>query len=162
MSVIDLRQFGKRFKIEFDPAYDPTHRPADRLDPWMMVIPCERGTIYPQGDDRLAAEVEGRAPTRRKLQGLKGVAVIQDGDDFLAVTFNVTDFGKIAQILKPRRKRVLTAEQRERLATASLANRFPARPTRCTTRVDAPEINWDPTARPKGLADAAGRRRTEK
>ncbi|HEV8068663.1 MAG TPA: hypothetical protein VGP76_13075 [Planctomycetaceae bacterium] len=144
MSVVNLQEhFGKRYRIDFDPAYDPAHRPKDKLDPWYMVIPCERGTIYPQGGDRLTAEVEGRAPTRRQLQALDCVTVTQEGDSFLAVTFNVSDFGKIAQIIKPRRKRVLSPEQLERLVAMGRTFGFP---THRTTHVSAPGINAEPAA----------------
>src|ERR1700731_480239 len=63
-----LERFGKRFKIDFDPAYEPAHRPADKLDPWYMIIPCERGPIYPHGATTLTAEVEA---SLRMLHGLE-------------------------------------------------------------------------------------------
>jgi hypothetical protein len=63
-------RFGARYRIAFDPAYDPKHRPRDKLDPWSMVIPCRRGEIYPYGGETLVVEVEGRPIIRRRLNAL--------------------------------------------------------------------------------------------
>lgn len=56
-----LERFGKRYKVMFDPAYDPKGRPHDNLDPWYMQVACQRATIYLFGGTTLAVEVEGRA-----------------------------------------------------------------------------------------------------
>jgi hypothetical protein len=115
MECINLQQqFSTRYRITFDTAYDPRNRPKDKLDPWMMQIPCQRGVIYPQGGSLLAVEVEGRAITRNRLRELDCTTTVQDGDGFLAVTFDVADFDKVAAIVKPRRKRTMSAENRER------------------------------------------------
>ena len=115
MECINLqKQFGTRYRIAFDPAYDPRNRPKDKLDPWMMQLPCQRGVVYPQGGSLLAVEVAGRAITRKRLRELDCVTVTQNGDDFLAVTFDVADFDAVAQIVKPRRKRTMSAKNRER------------------------------------------------
>jgi len=64
MDCINLQeQLGHRYRITFDPAYNPKHVPRDKLDPWTMQILCQRGVIYPHGGDLLVAEVEGRRVT---------------------------------------------------------------------------------------------------
>jgi hypothetical protein len=61
MECINLQeQFGTRYRVTFDAAYNPKHVPRDKLDPCMMQMPCERGTVYPHGGGLLAVEVEGR------------------------------------------------------------------------------------------------------
>jgi hypothetical protein len=71
MECINLQeQFGTRYRVTFDAAYSPKHVPRDKLDPWTMQVPCERGTVYPHGGDLLAVEVEGRRVTANRLRQL--------------------------------------------------------------------------------------------
>ena len=68
MDCINLQeQFGQQYRITFDPAYNPKHVPRDKLDAWMMLIPCRRGVIYPHGGDLLIVEVDGRRVTANRL-----------------------------------------------------------------------------------------------
>lgn len=117
MECINLQeQLGDRYKIAFDPAYDPAHRRKDALDPWSMVIPCRRGTIYPFGGDLLAVEIDGRPRTAKRLEQLEGVTLYQDGDREKTFVFHVGLFPEVARIVQPRRKRRLSAEQRRKAA----------------------------------------------
>jgi hypothetical protein len=114
-------RFGGRYRITFDPAYDAKGRHRVNRDPWMMQIPCEgRGvTIYPHGAERLAVEVNYRPSLARALVSLPGVIIHQDGGrrggekTFL---FPVDLFDQVAALVKPRRRRVLTDEQRQAAA----------------------------------------------
>jgi hypothetical protein len=112
-----LAMFGEQYRITFDEAYDPTHVPIGRRDPWMMQIPCEgqRVTIYPHGGTALAVEVDRRPSIAAKLQALAGVKLHQDGDIERTFLFDVSLFDQVAQIVKPRRRRRLTDKQRETL-----------------------------------------------
>ena len=111
------QQFGTRYRITFDAAYSPKHVPRDKLDPWTMQIPCERGIVYPHGGDLLAAEVEGRRVTANRLRQLNCTTTCQEGDSFLAVTFHAADFEEVAAIVKPRRRRQVLEVERLRLAS---------------------------------------------
>jgi hypothetical protein len=122
-------RFGKRYRIGFDPVFDPHGKHRDRIDPWLYVIPCQRGTIYPHGGSLLAVEVDGRAITRQRLRGLGCTTVIQDGDESVAVTFDVADIDQIAEIVKPRRKRRLSEEQRRQAAERLAPYQFNPRST---------------------------------
>jgi hypothetical protein len=120
MECINLReQFGHRYRITFDSAYDPKHRPKDKLDSWMMQIACERGVLYPHGGTRLAVEVDGRAITAGRLWTSGVCTLHQDGDHQKTFTFDAADFQEVAAIVKPRRKRRLTEAQKQ--AAARLA-----------------------------------------
>lgn len=111
---INLREeFGDRFRISFDPVYDPKGRPRDKLDPWMMQIPCRRGVIYPYGGNLLAVEIDGHSVTRKRLRRLDGIAVHQDGDDGTTFLFDVEQFEQVAELVLPKRRRQLTEAQRE-------------------------------------------------
>src|SRR5262245_21282727 len=82
MDCINLRErFGNRYVIE----YDEAHTRGD--DPWMQVIPCRHGHIYPHGDNLLGIATKGRGPLARSLARMKGVTVTQDGDDGINATF---------------------------------------------------------------------------
>jgi hypothetical protein len=114
---IDLRhQFGDRYRIEFDPAHT-----GRKNDPWMQIIPCKRGHIYPHGGGLLGVATNGRGSTATAIAKLPGVTVVQDGDDGLNATFPIELFPQIAKLVKPRRKRQLTPQQRQ-MAAARLAN----------------------------------------
>ena len=118
MECINLQeQFGTRYRVTFDAAYSPKHVPRDKLDPWAMQIPCQRGIVYPHGGDVLVAEVEGRRVTANRLRQLDCTTTYQEGDSFLAVTFHAADFDEVAAIMKPRRRRQVSDAERQRLAS---------------------------------------------
>lgn len=108
-----MAEFGRRYRISFDPAYDPKGRPRDKLDPWMMVIPCRLGTIYPFGGTDLVIEVDGHRKIRGRLSRLPCCRIHQDGDDDGSFIFDLDDFGAVAEVAKPHRRPQLTDEQRE-------------------------------------------------
>jgi hypothetical protein len=112
MCVNLLEQYGDEFQVGFDPAYSAAGVPRSKLDCRYMRLECEKGIIFVHNDTRLTAEVEGRQVTRTRLRNLDCVTIVQDGDAFLAVTFDVGDFGSVAAVMRPRRKRQVSAEQR--------------------------------------------------
>jgi len=116
MTPINLRgRFGNRYKIDYDPAHT-----GRKDDPWLQVIDCQRGHIYPHSTELLGVATNGRGPTAKAIARMPGVTVVQDGDDGINAVFPVELFPKVAKLIKPRRKRQLTAEQRQ-LATQRLA-----------------------------------------
>ena len=118
-----LEAFGRDYKITFDPAYDRRRVPRRCLDPWMMQLPCRgKGVcIYPHGRDRLAVELDGRPGLAKKLAGIPGVELWQDGDGEKTFLFPVDRFTEVAAVVKPHRRRRLSAEQRAELAARLLA-----------------------------------------
>ena len=122
-----MARFGDRYKIGFDPCYDPKHRPREKYDSWMMVVLCERGAIHPYGGNLLAVEVENRPVTANRLRELDCTTLAQEGDYFAAFTFNVADFIQIAEIVKPRRRRRLSAAQKREAANRLRDYQFKAR-----------------------------------
>ena len=115
---VDLaEQFGNRYRIEREESYHAQYGPNARInDPWLKIIPCQRGHIYPHGGDVLAASVVGRRKVASQLRRLPCCRVHQDGDDGeLTVLFDVADFAQVAKIIRPRRRRQVSAAERERL-----------------------------------------------
>lgn len=116
------RQFGKTYRIGYDPAYDPRHVPRDKLDPWAMLILCQRGEIWPHGGTTLAVEVEGRRPiTVRRLQATGMCTLHRDGSDGATLLFDVRDFETIARIVQPRLRRQVSEAQRQAARERRLA-----------------------------------------
>jgi hypothetical protein len=113
-------RFGRDYKITHDPA---ARTRSQKRDPWMMQLPCrgEGVTIYPFGGDRLAVEVDGRPGLAKKLAGIPGVVLWQDGDGEKTFLFPVGRFTEVAAVVKPHRRRRLSAEQRAELAARLLA-----------------------------------------
>ena len=113
MMCINLQErFGSEYRITFDTSYDAHGRRKATRDPWMMQIPCRRGVIYPHGHSRLAVEVDHRPKIAAQLSELHGVRLLQDGDGEKTFLFDVTDFSRVAAIVKPRKRRRWSDEQR--------------------------------------------------
>jgi hypothetical protein len=108
-----LERFGERLKISWDASYDPKGK--RNLDPWMMLLPCQGNgvVIYPQGGTRLAVEINYRLPLARKVAALEGLILHQDGNWEKTFLFESTRFEQVAALVKPRRRKQLTEEQRQ-------------------------------------------------
>ena len=122
-----LTLFGDEYRIGWDEAYDPKGRPKENCDPWYMTVPCERGTIYPHGDSKLGVMVDYRPITAKRLVESGVCELYQDGDQEKTFLFDVSDFDTVAKIVKPKRKRRLTAEQREKNVERLKKYRFDSR-----------------------------------
>src|SRR5262245_28404203 len=75
------KAFGNRYRIPFDPAYRPRTVPREKLDPWMMQLPCRFGIIYPYGGDLLAVEVDYHPKAAKALGAIPGVVLYLDGHE---------------------------------------------------------------------------------
>jgi len=73
-------------------------------------------TIYPHGGDRLAVEVDGRPGLAKKLAAIPGVELGQDGDGEKTFLFDLGLFDAVAGVVRPHRRRRLSAGQRAELA----------------------------------------------
>jgi hypothetical protein len=115
---IDLaEQFGRRYRVEYEESYFAQYGRRARVnDPWLKVLVCRHGEIYPFGGNTLAASVDGHPKLAGRLRRLGCCRVVQDGDlGELTATFDVVDFRKVAKVMRPRLRRELTAEQRAEL-----------------------------------------------
>ena len=115
-----VARFGRDYKVTHDPA---ARTRRQKRDPWMMQLPCRgRGVVvYPFGGCRLAVEVDGRPSLVKKLAAIPGVDLWQDGDGEKTFLFPVGRFTEVAAVVKPHRRRRLSAEQRAELAARLLA-----------------------------------------
>jgi len=124
---INLRErFGRRYRVEYEESYFAEYGSHARVeDPAYMILLCKYGHIYPAGGNLLAASVDGHPIVANRLGRLPCCRVEQDGDfGELTVVFDVADFDTVARIMRPRRRRRLSAAHRDRLVAAGAASRF--------------------------------------
>lgn len=114
---IDLSAFADRFKLTTDPAASPRNK-----DPWLLVMPCKFGEIYPHGGKYLAAATFTRGPIAKRL--LQYGRFYHDACDGVTVVFHVDQFDAVAEIMQPKRRRVLSADHKAKLSAASAKNQF--------------------------------------
>jgi len=98
--------------VDYDESYSAERRGRRYHDPWLAILHCRHGHIYPHGGDLLGAATAHHSRIARQLIALRCCRLIQDGDDGVNVVFHIDDFCQVAEIMKPRRRRRLTAEQR--------------------------------------------------
>jgi len=119
---IDLKAtFGGRFKWRYGPSYYAEHGDGAWVeDPWLIVLLCQNGVILPWGENNLAAASRTKGSIAKRLKDLPFTKVVQNGDDGITVTFDVAHFEQVAEIMRPRKRRRLSPEQKaksiERLA----------------------------------------------
>ena len=113
-SCIDFdAKFGRRFQVSYEESYYEERGESGRLkDPWLRIIPCRFGHHFPHGGSYLGASTTHRGPVASRLAALPCVRVVQDGDDGINVVFHVKYFDAVAAMMKPRRRRRLTTDQR--------------------------------------------------
>jgi hypothetical protein len=135
IDCIDLqKQFGDTYRITWDPA----HRPRESPDPWYAQIPCRFGLIYPHGQAMLAVEIDGHKNVVAQVKKVPGIVLHQDGDTEKTFLFPVDQFGAVAALVHPYRKRRLSEEQKARAVETLRAYQFaPGENRRCLGTVDA-------------------------
>jgi hypothetical protein len=139
ISVIDIREkFGRRYKIHSEE--------SNTRDPWLSKIVCQHGHIYPHGGEFLGAATNHRGKIAKTLKNLPCITVTQDGNDGINATFHVDDFGKVAKVMKPRLRRVLSEDHKRRLHEAGRSMRFEHGSGAAggeLKRPSAPKKRWD-------------------
>jgi hypothetical protein len=105
--------FGRRYKVVYEESYYADRGIGARLpNPWLLIVPCRYGHVYPHGGTMLAASVDGHPKLAGVLRRLPCCQVYQDDDDGMTLLFDVADFPQVAQIMRPRLRRQYTPEQR--------------------------------------------------
>jgi hypothetical protein len=122
--MVNLKEiYGKTYRITLDESASidgQTHE--ERL--WLYQIPCKFGHIFVQGENTLGAYCN-RIKVIPRLIALPGVRVKQRGDREVNVAFDPAQLAEVAQLLKARKRRVISAEERSRLI-----QQLPPRPPR--------------------------------
>jgi hypothetical protein len=132
MNCVNMKErYGRSYRVVSE---DGNSRNSD---PWLWQIPFRYGHLYPHGGTRLGAATTGRR-IGQTLAKLPGVRIEQEAEDGYNLTFDVADFRKVAAIIRPRRRRQLSPEQRARLVAAGAE---PLKRLHASSKVDrgAPE-----------------------
>ena len=69
---INLKErFGRRFRIAYEESYCAERGDGARADdPWLMIVPCRYGHIFPYGSNLLAASVNAHSNVAGALRRL--------------------------------------------------------------------------------------------
>jgi len=117
-ACINLKErFGHHYRVAYEESYFADYGPNARIeDPWLMVVLCEHGEICPWGGTTLAACTNKAGAVAKRLKSLPFTKVAQDGDDGANILFDIEHFAQIAAIMKPRKRRRMTEQQRRAAA----------------------------------------------
>ena len=131
MECVDLRQrFGKKHRVRFEESHEGTT--GKGADPWTMEMPCQgKGvTIYPFGGKMLAVEINNRPILAKRVAALPDVTCRQDGQHEKTFLFHVDQFDQVSELVRPRKRRSMTPEQKEVAAAQLAPYHFPRGPER--------------------------------
>jgi hypothetical protein len=152
----DLKsRFGKTYRVVSE---DGNSR---NTDPWNWQLLCRKGHVYPHSDTRLGAATDtAHAALLRRLLAIPSAQEEQLGDDGANISFDLADFTAVAKIMRPRRRRQLTAKQKaaavDRLRKYSFAAAQSVKT--CARRADARRATEEPVpecSRPASTLTAA-------
>ncbi len=105
-------RYGRTYRIAGEEGSKPR-------DPAGFIIPCRRGhPIDVHGWNLLGVATNGRGLVKRLL-AVPGLKVTQDGDDGINAKFPPESFAAVAAIVRPKRRRKLSAAHRAKLLAAS-------------------------------------------
>lgn len=120
MDCVNLcADYGARYVVKFEES-----RQGRERDPWLMVLPCKIGHVFPWGGSKLAASVDGYPRLAKRIASLPTARVHQDGDDGTTIVFDVAQFDAVAKIMRPKRRRADFAPHNR--PTAALPKSKPA------------------------------------
>jgi hypothetical protein len=113
-NCIDLKErFGDRYRVVHGESYEAERGNNGRAHAsWLQVVPCRYGHIYPRGGELLGTSTDHRGPVANRLAALPSVRVVQLGDDEINAVFHFSSFDDVAAVMKPKRRRMLTPDQR--------------------------------------------------
>lgn len=103
--MYNLKEMFPTLRVSFEPSVEI------RGDPCMMEIVCRKGIIYLHSESHLALECKTYT-AKEILSKVKNIRTHQQGDSEWTLLFLIEDFGKIAEVVKPRKKRILTDLQK--------------------------------------------------
>lgn len=112
MEPIDLKRIAKEryWKIA---AEDHSEYPAHYkcVDPWMVIVPCQFGHLYAYGKEKVGIAAESATAVSRLLEA--GFTSHQPGHDEANFWCLESQLDKVAEIMRPRKRRRVTEANRE-------------------------------------------------
>lgn len=128
MTIINLRErYGRQYRIVNEESFAAQYGPRTRTeDPHFQIIPGRLGHVYAWDSERLAASSNSAGTTAKKLKALSYGQIWQDGTDGVTVLFPADRLDEVADLLKLRRRRRISDQERARLAELSRQHGFRA------------------------------------
>ena len=134
-TCIDLKaRFGTRYRLRKEGDGLTWHDTAPEERHWLWEIPCKYGVVSPWGGEMLSAAITNArvanvvAALPCITHGrLRGAADRCTTGDERVVRFHVDDAETILAILRPKKRRVLTAEQKATLVARLRSGGAPRR-----------------------------------
>jgi hypothetical protein len=75
-------QFGDRYRVAFEESYCADHGATARADdPWLQIILCQHGHIYPHGAQMLGASTTKRGSVAKRILVLPSTEPAQESSD---------------------------------------------------------------------------------
>lgn len=146
-TCINLQErFGKRYRVGFEANSATRYQWPEGDRAWLLEVRCRYGSVYPKGGEILQA-MTPRPRLGAKLRALPCVLTAR-GDADTVVTFHVDEAPAVFALLKPYRRRQVSASERERLRALGYQR------TACTES-DFPAL--ESTIAPENGAQAGGR-----
>ena len=126
--ILNLRElFGVEYKIEFDEAAEP--KTLQRKNPMYFEIHAKYGYFYPFDENRVAFVCTSKRVAKRLVKELgKQIqpynGIFDDGyiGEESAILFEAESFKAVAEIVKAKKKRVVSEKRRGELAAQGRKN----------------------------------------
>ena len=115
-ACVNLRaQFGKWYRVTYEDSYHQERAEfRSEEEPWLQIIPCRLGHIFPWGGHWLGASLDGHRKIATRMKKKKFLEVVQQGDDDgTTFRFHMDDFARVAKIMRPHRRPRLSNAERE-------------------------------------------------
>jgi len=123
LTPLDLKQlYGNRYKITIDES--ALCEKETKRDPWYFQIPCKYGHIYPISDKYLGFWCDSGVIKARVEREAPEIELVQDSESEGVFRFAPGQFEIVAKYARPRRRRRLSKEHKEKLTKAGSNHRF--------------------------------------
>jgi hypothetical protein len=123
MQPIDLRHLAdeRGYRVTLDPSSKIDRSYSER--PWLVRIPGKHGFVSPHSETHLDVWCDARRLFDTLLR-IPGTRIAQKGDAEIRVIFGPNRLDEVCEVIRARKKRTLTPEQRHELVAAGAKHRF--------------------------------------
>ena len=125
LGCLDLEvRFGSKYRIGWEDNGSNREGTPRAEHPWIRTIECLYGSVFVHGGEILGAFT----PNRRIGKQLRRLPFLEhvQGDVETVIRFHASHLPEVLALLRPRRRRTLSAEHRAKLVEAGSRHRFKA------------------------------------
>ena len=117
--VIDLKKIaGDKYRVTIESSYYAESGSTQKRnrDPYLWLVEGRHGDVFIWSPELLAVSTHKRGGIAGRLRELPCTTVVQDGQDGLTMTFEAQYLDTVADLVKLRRRPVLSEERRAELS----------------------------------------------